>query len=107
MENLLEWLDEVKIEDIPIVNQTLAKTIGIEAFLKLAMAAGGTVLYVPKLDGLLQPARDRKIIKEFDGYNYKELAIKYNLSETWVRQVIQQDQMERDQGKLFEDVANL
>jgi Mor family transcriptional regulator len=105
MEDLKEWTNEIKLEDFK-EHQALAKAIGVEAFIRLAMAAGGTVFYIPKADSLLQPARDRKIIKEFNGYNYKELAIKYNLSETWVRQVIQQDQLNKSQCKLFDDAVN-
>jgi Mor family transcriptional regulator len=95
---------EMKIEDIPPINQPLARQLGIETYIKLAQIAGGTTIYIPKADSLLQPARDRCIIKEFNGSNYKELAIKYNLSESWVRQVIQQDLDEKSQIKLFDNI---
>lgn len=105
MEN--ELIKEVKLEDLDDSYQLLAKAIGIEPLIRLAGVAGGTVLYIPKAESLLQHARDRRIIQEFNGYNYKELAVKYNLSETWVRQLIQQDQMAKDQLKLFGEVVNI
>lgn len=99
-----EFLQEVKLEDIPKGYQPIAMAIGVEAFVRLATITGGLTIYIPKADTLIQAARDRRIISEFNGSNYRDLALKYNLSETWVRTVIDHDRMEKNQGKLFEAV---
>lgn len=102
-----EFIKDVQLDDIPAVYKSIATAIGAESFVRMAMVTGGLTIYIPKADTLIQAARDRKIIKEFNGSNYRELALKYNLSETWVRQVIDNDRMERDQCKLFGDAVNL
>lgn len=95
------WTKEIKIEDIPDAYQHLARILGIEALIKLSNISGGTMIYVPKIESLFQVARDRLIVKEFNGGNYKELARKYNLTESWVRRLIQQDHMAKNQATLF------
>ncbi len=101
-----EFIQDVKLEDIPQMYQRIVMAIGVESFVRLAMITGGLTIYIPKADTLVQAARDRQIISKFNGSNYRELALEYNLSETWVRNVIDQDRMEKNQGKLFDTAAN-
>jgi Mor family transcriptional regulator len=105
--DIKELLDDIKEEDIPVkgFGRFLAQNLGMEKFIELVSAAGGLTIYIPKADMLSQNARDRRIIKEFNGSNYKDLALKYNLSESWVRQVIQHDRDVKIQGKLFDEAA--
>lgn len=101
--DLNEWIKEVAIEDIPESYQDLAANIGIEALLRLAAFLGGTTTYIPKIDCLVLAARDRLIIREFDkGVKPKEIAIKFDLTDVWVRKVIDQYITERDQLRLFD-----
>jgi Mor family transcriptional regulator len=58
--------------------------------LKLAAKFQGTGMYFPKLDSLIQEARNKRIRAEFNGGNHKELAIKYNITEVWVRNILAQ-----------------
>lgn len=100
-EMVTEWLDEISIEDIPQNYQPLAKAIGIKALMLLAQEVGGTTLYVPKAESLVQEVRDRKIRAEFNGSNYRELARKYNLSESWVRRIVREEASREGQMSLF------
>lgn len=104
--DLDKWLNEVKIDEIPSSYKDLAEAIGVEALLKLSHILGGTTTYVPKLDCLIQATRDRLIIEDFNkGMKPKELAIKYDLSDVWVRQIIDKYIVERDQLALFDKEA--
>ena len=48
----------------------------------------GTSIYIPKIESLEKTVRDELIKEEFDGSNYKELALKYGLTETWIRNIV-------------------
>ena len=41
-----------------------------------------------KIESLEKTVRDELIKEEFDGSNYKELALKYGLTETWIRNIV-------------------
>lgn len=77
---------KIKIEDLLPIYQALSKNIGLENTLKLAEEFGGQEIYFPKLR--LTKERDRMIIKEFTGGNTKELAKKYSVTPSWIRQVL-------------------
>lgn len=102
MENLEDWVDEIKLDDLPESTHEIAKVIGIPNTIRLAGIIGGTTLYFPKKDSLIMEARDRRIKKEFRaGRGYKELAIQYDLAETHIRRIIHEDDLERNQITLF------
>lgn len=96
---------EMMFEDLPPYCVNAAKIIGLEAFVRLSAELGGTSFYVPKFENVVARARDRLIIKQFTGSNYKELALRYNLSEIWIRNIIAKDQAEKNQIGLFEENA--
>ncbi|MBE3574559.1 MAG: DNA-binding protein [Firmicutes bacterium] len=95
-------IGEIRMEDLPASYQPVAEAVGVEAAIRLSMALGGVPVYLPKLERLLQSIRDRRIVTEFDGANYRELARRYNLSQTRVREIIHSDRAQRQQGRLFE-----
>lgn len=97
-----DWTDSLTLDMIPESYKQIAKAVGIREFIKLARVAGGTSLYIPKADKLLIPIRDKCIKKEFNGYNQKELAIKYNLSERWIIDICSRGNLE-GQLSVFED----
>ena len=37
---------------------------------------------------IYKDARDREIVSEYNGFNHKELATKYNMSESYIRAII-------------------
>ena len=81
---MAKWTDQLKVSDMPEQYQQLARTIGVQNLLKLADEYGGDKPYIPKRDALLRVARDRLIKKQFTGYNAKELARYYGLTDRWV-----------------------
>ena len=52
---------------------------------------GGTSVYFPTEKMIYKEARDRDIIEEFNGFNVKELASKYRMSESYVRAIIRKN----------------
>lgn len=82
------WARDIQMEDLRSDTlRELAETIGLEAAMQLAETYGGMVLYVPKADSVLGAVRDRHIRQEYDGTNARKLAIRYNVSESWVNRV--------------------
>ncbi|WP_408638589.1 Mor transcription activator family protein [Romboutsia maritimum] len=45
-------------------------------------------MYFPTEKMVYKEARDREIIEQFNGVNIKNLASKYNMSESYVRSII-------------------
>lgn len=75
-----ELIEDTTISDIPDRYQRIVEIIGVEKYIELSDYAKGDELYFPKVDSILAPARNRRIRKEFNGYNAKELADRYNLT---------------------------
>lgn len=94
-----DWIKEIRVEDLPEVYRMVAQAIGVDNAVQLSGILGGTYYYFPKLDKLLATIRDKKIKEEFTGLNHKELAVKYGLSEIWVRQIVNGD--DKRQERLF------
>lgn len=76
-EKLPEWLEQCLTED----DRQLIGIVGTEAFLRLIDTYGGGNVYIPKNDRFERYARNKAIVAEFDGYNFRELAQKYHLTE--------------------------
>ena len=77
----MKWQDEITIEDIDEQYRHIAEVIGVKNFIELTKKLGGTTWHIPKIEGVLNEARKRKIRKEFNKYNRKELALKYGVSD--------------------------
>lgn len=96
------WIKYLDPEVLPEPYRKLSKMIGLENTLLLAQEFQGTNLYLPKLDSTLKAARDKRIREEFDGQNIKALALKYGLTESWVRQILGGYVADSNQGTLFD-----
>jgi Mor family transcriptional regulator len=59
--------------------------IGFENALEIARIAGGGNMYIPMVETLERPWIENRIRDEFTGYNFRELALKYNKSESTIR----------------------
>ena len=93
-----EWFKEVTIEALPPTYRQAAELIGIENALKLNDLWGGLQIYFHKLDALLQQQRDALIRKDrAAGMGYQQLALKYKLTEVWIRQIVDH---QKDPGQL-------
>ena len=94
------WAHDVKPEDITNATMlNLAELLGTENMLTLVESYSGMIIYVPKLDSLL-----RNIRQEYDGTNTRALALKYDVSESWVKRIASIDERGeiRGQTSLFD-----
>ncbi len=89
-----EWIEtiisEITIEDLPESYREVALAIGVENAVKLSSVVGGLGYYFPQLEGILRKKRDECIRREFNGTNHRELAKRYNLTERWVREIVEE-----------------
>ncbi len=79
---------KLRISDLPLQFKNIAIELGIDKVKVLFKEFGGTSVYFPTEKMIYKDARDRKIISEYNGFNYKELAVKYNMSESYIRYII-------------------
>ena len=83
-------VQELKVvyDDLSSEQQAICDCIGEEAYGKLVRRFGGLSLYIAKIDTIERSARDEKIRSDFNGYNFRYLALKYNLSERTIRMIV-------------------
>ena len=80
---------EVEIKDIPESMINMVDIVGIRKFLEITKIYGGSSVYIPFYKSIIRPARNRDIIKKYNGFNEKELAKMYNISVYNVKRIIQ------------------
>lgn len=85
-----DWVKkEVTAEQLQEPYKTIAEEIGIENTVKLAGMYQGTPVYFPKFDNVISDIRNKKIRTEYNnGATYKELALKYGITERWVYEIV-------------------
>jgi Mor family transcriptional regulator len=102
---MTDWIDtvaaQVTVEDLPETYRQVAEVIGVESAVKLSRTLGGLNFYFPQIETLLRKKRDQIIRRDFNGRNHRELARRYNLSEVWVREIVDARTID-NQPSLFE-----
>ncbi|MCM1506380.1 MAG: DNA-binding protein [Ruminococcus flavefaciens] len=89
----------VSLEQLYGDQRELAEIVGLEAYRKLVANYGGMHVYICKSETILRELRNAEICNEFDGFNYRELAKKYNLSEKTVREIVSGKKDEQMDGQ--------
>ncbi len=90
-ELLNELIENTTINDIGERYREVVELIGIRNFVLLSNYARGDELYFPKVENVIAPARNRKIKEEFNGYNQKELADRYNLTTKQIQNIMRDE----------------
>lgn len=85
---LAELIEDTTIEDIADNYKPVVEIIGVKHFIELGQYTHGDDLYFPKVETILIPARNRRIEKEYDGYNVKELTERYNLTPKQIHSIL-------------------
>ena len=75
-------IEETTLEDISESYRPVVDIIGIEKFIELS-----------ETENIIAPARNRRIKKEWNGYNSKELAEKYNLTTKQIGNILKDEPM--------------
>lgn len=84
-------LENVRLEDLEEEQRDVAGLIGLDNYKKLMAEYGGVSIYIPKADRLERLERNDRIKAEFDGYNFRELAVKYGLTEVSIRSIVSEE----------------
>lgn len=84
----MSLLDNITLDDLDEDQRDLAECIGLESYKKLVESYAGSYVYVRKPDTVTVNVRNAQIRKEFNGYNYLDLAKKFNLSEISIRRIV-------------------
>lgn len=83
-------LDGITLNELPKEQKSIAELIGLDEYKKLVEDYGGTSIYIYNTETLLRCNRNAEIKKRFNGYNFKELALMFGLSERSIRMIIAQ-----------------
>jgi len=86
-----ELMDDTTMDDIAERYRPVVEIIGVEKFIEISRFARGDELYFPKPETILAPARNRRIKKEYNGYNTKELAERYNLTIPQINSILKNE----------------
>lgn len=70
------------------INKEESTRIAVSVTNQMRSYLGGQSVYFPKDVITNKSYRDQEIFKAFDGTNYQELAIKHELSEMRIRQIV-------------------
>lgn len=91
-----EWVKELNIDDLELdeKNKEMLAVLGVEKYLEFVKLYGGTRVYINMYDEVIKNARDKRIKKEYNRYNTRYLANKYNLTEERIRQITRDMGME-------------
>jgi Mor family transcriptional regulator len=84
----MNLIDYLTIDDLKGEVKEMADVIGLEAFKALVSYYDGTFTYIPKVDTVTLPLRNRAIIDQFDGSNIHKLCRDYNLAEPSIRAIV-------------------
>lgn len=82
---------KVKLEDIPVQFHAMIEIVGIDKFIEITKLYGGTNTYIPTCKGIFRYARDREIVRQFNGVNYNELAVKYNMCVGNIKRILNEN----------------
>ena len=82
---------ETTLEDIAERYRPVVEIIGIGKFAELSEYAKGDELYFPKVENIIAPARNRRIKEEWNGWNAKELADRYNLTVKQIEKILKDE----------------
>ncbi|WP_110113250.1 Mor transcription activator family protein [Bacillus sp. CGMCC 1.16541] len=98
-----KWMEQLKIEDLPEVYQSLAESLGVEGVIKLSETFGGAYMYIPKPDKLLQIARNAAIMDRYrKGKSIRSIAREFKLTDVRIRAIIAEETMNENQISIFD-----
>jgi Mor family transcriptional regulator len=81
------------------------EVLGIDVAMDIVDYCGGSMLYFPSKRSAVRCARNRVIRSEFNGANYRELAIMFEISEMQVRNIVKGIEYTLENWKLMGDTC--
>lgn len=98
----MSLLDELTLDDLDDEQRELAECIGLDAYKKLVATYAGSPINIRMPDSLTMRQRNNNICKQFNGYNFTELARAYNLTERQIRNIVA-DEVSKQRNKPLEN----
>ena len=96
-----QW-DEIDRIDFEGDMAEVAEAIGVEATKKMLEIFGGESIYFPKPQSVIRSCRDRRIYHEFNGFNFRELAVRYELTTRQIRVIVHEQRMKSPKSPIKE-----
>ena len=85
----MNYIENIRLEDLTPEQQDLATQIGITAYRNLVRIYGGETIHVACQNSVTIEARNRDIFSRFQqGKDYKELAKTFGMSQRHIRNII-------------------
>lgn len=85
-----ELLENLKLEDLQEQHQLIAGAVGVDGMIQLCESFGGSSIYIPQKRELLKNKIYSMIYREYDGTNIKQLAVRYDVSEATVYNIVRE-----------------
>lgn len=101
----MDLLDKLILDDLDAEQRELADCIGLEAYKKLVATYAGNPINVRMPERLTLKLRNDKIRKDFNGYNYGALAVKYGLCKNQIRNIVADITTEKRNQPLPEQIT--
>ena len=79
---------KVKIEDVGDKLEVLFEIVGKEHFLEIARMCGGNNVYIPTFKSVVRNARNREIVKRYNGVNANLLAKEYGMCVNQLKRIV-------------------
>ncbi|GAB4485952.1 MAG: hypothetical protein OHK006_13000 [Thermodesulfovibrionales bacterium] len=99
----MNWLDDLRIEDLPETYREMAGIIGLGHTLKLAQHYTKQGFYFRDLDEIVSRKKAEYIRAHFNGCNHRELARATGYSERWVYEILKNGKDDRQDDLFCQD----
>ena len=88
MESDREILESLTVDDLQEQHRGIAEAVGIAGLISLTDMFGGSSIYIPQKKELVKNRVYRNILQAYDGTYIKELAVRYNVCESTVYNIV-------------------
>lgn len=96
-----ELLNNLKLEDLQEQHKLIAGAVGVDGMIRLCECFGGSSIYIPQKRELLKNKIYSRIYGEYDGTNIKQLAVKYEVSEATVYNIVRERLVTKKGGNVL------
>ena len=88
MDKETELGKDLSLQDLQEKHRMIANAVGVEGLVSLCEHFGGSSIYIPQKRELFKNKIYSMIYREYDGSNIKRLAVKYDVSEATVYNIV-------------------
>ena len=101
MDKGIDLLGSLTINELQEQHQMIADAVGVDGLIRLCECFGGSSIYIPQKKELLKNKIYGMIYREYDGSNIKQLAVKYEVSEATVYNVVRDRKKKKKGGNVL------